>query len=342
MTTPPDNQVAEEDDDICAAEGDTLTISVQESGARLDAYLAAQVPDMSRARIQQLLKAGEVRVDGVAAKPSYHVATGDRIILHLPAPTPPVGLAPEDIPLDILYQDEDLLVLNKPAGLVVHPGAGNWTGTLVHALLYHVRDLSGIGGELRPGIVHRLDKETSGLMVVAKHDVAHRTLAAMIERRAVSREYQTLAWGEITREAFTVDAPIGRHPTERQRMAVLAGEEVRGTRRHAVTHFTRCEHLHQATALTAKLDTGRTHQIRVHLHYLGHPVVGDPVYGVRSARRYLALISPAARAAIAGLPGQALHAFRLSFPHPRTGAPLVFTAPPPPAYLRAWEALREG
>ncbi|MHB9024627.1 MAG: RluA family pseudouridine synthase [Armatimonadota bacterium] len=337
----PHDNLADEDD-VSVPEGETLTIHVEESGARLDVYLAAQAPDLSRARIQQLLKTGDVRVDGAAAKPSYRVEVGDVISLHLPPPTPPVGIAPEDIPLDILYQDADLVVLNKPAGLVVHPGAGNWTGTLVNALLYHVRDLSGIGGELRPGIVHRLDKETSGLMVVAKHDVAHRALAAMIASREVSREYQALAWGAIARDTFTVDAPIGRHPTERQRMAVLAEGETRGARRHAVTHFTVRERLRQATALTAKLDTGRTHQIRVHLHYIGHPVVGDPVYGARSARRYLALLSPAARAAIAELPGQALHAFRLSFPHPRTGEPMTFTVPPPPAYSRAWEALRAG
>jgi len=315
---------------------------VEHGGDRLDAYVAAQLPDLSRARVQQLIKAGAVCVRGHAEKASYRVQPGDAITVLLPAPVAPTGVQPENLPLEIVYQDADLLVINKPVGLVVHPGAGNWTGTLVNALLYHIHDLSGIGGELRPGIVHRLDKDTSGLMLVAKHDVAHRALAEMIERRAVCREYLALAWGQIAQDTFTVDAPIGRHPIERQRMAVLAGEEVRHTRRHAVTHFTVLERMPQAVALTAKLETGRTHQIRVHLHYLGHPVVGDPVYGLRTARQYEAALSPSARAAVESLPGQALHAYRLSFPHPRTGAPLSFEVPPPPTFMRAWEALRIG
>ncbi len=320
---------------------DTPTeLQVDDGGERLDSYVAAHVPDLSRARVQSLLKSGDIRINDRPAKASYRLEAGDHITVVLPPPVAPANLAPENIPLDIRYQDADLLVLNKPAGLVVHPAAGNWTGTLVHALLYHVDDLSGIGGELRPGIVHRLDKETSGLMLVAKNDTAHRALAEMIQRREVTREYQALAWGVVTEDTFTVDAPIGRDPSDRQRMAVLAGEAEHHTRRHAVTHFTVVERMLHATALTAQLDTGRTHQIRVHLNYRGYPVVGDPLYGLRSAKRYLPLLTPAARAAVEGLPGQALHAFRLSFPHPRTSEPLVFTAPPPPAYLRAWEALR--
>lgn len=318
-----------------------IDLHVEVGGERLDVYVATHAPLLSRARVQQLLKTGAIRVNQEAAKPSYRVEAGDAIQVHVPAAVAPAHVAPENIPLDIRYQDADLLVINKPAGLVVHPSAGNWTGTLVHALLYHVKDLSGIGGELRPGIVHRLDKETSGLMLVAKNDVAHRALAAMIERREVSREYLALAWGVIAEDAFTVDAPIGRHPVERQRMAVLAGEEVRHTRRHAVTHFTVRERLPHATVLAAKLDTGRTHQIRVHLHYLGYPVVGDPVYGVRLGRRNLLLLPPAARAAVEALPGQALHAFRLAFPHPRTREPLSFEAPPPAPFLQALAALHE-
>ncbi|HEY3377473.1 MAG TPA: RluA family pseudouridine synthase [Armatimonadota bacterium] len=319
---------------------DRVQLQVVTGGERLDAYVAAQQPDLSRARVQQLLKAGMVRVNEATEKASYRVAAGDAITVQLPAPVAPVGVEPEAIPLDIVYQDADLAVINKPAGLVVHPAVGHWSGTLVNALLFHVKDLSGIGGELRPGIVHRLDKETSGLMLVAKHDVAHRALAEMIQARTVSREYIALAWGVIPDNTFTVDAPIGRHPSDRQRMAVLPGEQETHTRRHAVTHFTVQETMPHATAVTAKLETGRTHQIRVHLQYLGYPVVGDPVYGERTARRFLPLVPPATRAAVAALPGQALHAFRLSFPHPRTGEPLSFEAPPPAVLLRAWEALR--
>ncbi|MHB9132011.1 MAG: RluA family pseudouridine synthase [Armatimonadota bacterium] len=320
---------------------DFLRLQVDEGGERLDVYLAAHVPDMSRARIQQLLKAGEARVNDAAEKPSYRVEAGDVITLRLPAPVEPLTVKAEDIPLDIIYQDADLLVINKPAGLVVHPAAGNWTGTLVNALLHHVTDLSGIGGEIRPGIVHRLDKETSGLMLVAKNDVAHRALAKMIETREVSREYIALAWGIIDEDQFTVDAPIGRHPTERQRMAALVGEHVQHTRRHAVTHFSVRERMRHATAVTARLDTGRTHQIRVHLSYYGYPVVGDPLYGLRTAKRFLSLLSPTLRAAVDTLPGQALHAHRLSFPHPRTREQLTFEASPPGYFLRVWEALRE-
>jgi 23S rRNA pseudouridine1911/1915/1917 synthase len=318
---------------------DTRELHVETGGARLDAFIAAQAPELSRARVQALLKAGEVRVNGAAEKASYHVQADDVITLRIPPPVAPPRVQPEAISLDILYQDTDLLVLNKPAGLVVHPGAGNWTGTLVNALLHQVDDLSGIGGELRPGIVHRLDKETSGLMLVAKHDVAHRALAAMIEARTVVREYLALAWGDVGEETFTVDAPIGRHPADRQRMAVLG--EGQGTRRRAVTHFTIRERLPHATVLAARLDTGRTHQIRVHLAHVGHPVVGDPLYGLRTARRFYALLSPTARAAVDALPGQALHAFRLTFPHPATDEVLAFEVPPPPAFQRAWEALRE-
>jgi 23S rRNA pseudouridine1911/1915/1917 synthase len=320
---------------------DQMRFTVETSGERLDAFVAAQAPELSRARVQGLIKDGKVRVSGRLEKASYRVQAGDVVTLEIPPPVEPEGVRPENIPLDIVYQDADLAVIDKPAGMVVHPAAGNWTGTLVNALLYHIHDLSGIGGELRPGIVHRLDKDTSGLLLVAKNDVTHRALAEMIERREVSREYLALAWGVIDEETFTVDAPIGRHPSERRRMAVLADERVSGTRRRAVTHFTVQERMPHATTLSVRLETGRTHQIRVHLHYLGHPVVGDPVYGARTARRLLPLLPPAARAAVEALPGQALHAHRLTFPHPRTGECLSFTAPPPPHFTRAWEALRE-
>ena len=317
-------------------------IIVVDGGARIDSYLSAQLPELSRTRLQQLLKANDVLVNGKPVKPRYILSPGEIITLHIPTPVAPLHVAAEDIPLEIIFQDTDLLVINKPAGLVVHPGAGNWQGTLVNALLHHVSDLSGIGGELRPGIVHRIDKNTSGLMLVAKHDLAHRALAEMIQKRLVKREYIALAWGKFAEEAFTVNAPIGRHPSERTRMAVLNGENDNHTRRPAVTHFKLVEQMPHCAALTAQLETGRTHQIRVHLHYLGHPIVGDPLYGEKIARRNLALLPAATSSVLSLLPGQALHAFRLSFPHPTTGEALSFQAEPPDYFHHAWQALREN
>lgn len=315
-------------------------IIVADGGCRIDSYLATQLPELSRSRLQQLLKAGEVLVNGKPVKPRYILSIGEVITLTIPAPVAPLDVTAEDIPLEIVFQDADLLVINKAAGLVVHPGAGNWHGTLVNALLHHVDDLSGIGGELRPGIVHRLDKDTSGLMLVAKHDRAHRALAEMIQLRKVKREYIALAWGSFAEAAFTVNAPIGRHPSERTRMAVLNGENDNHMRRHAITHFKVTEQMPHAAALTATLDTGRTHQIRVHLHYLGHPVVGDPLYGEKIARKHQMLLPSHTIAVLSGLPGQALHAFRLSFPHPTTGEALSFEAVPPDYFINAWQALR--
>jgi len=318
-----------------------IHLIAEDPGERLDAFVAARAPELSRARAQGLIRDGKVSVNGRQEKASYRMQAGDEVTLEIPPPVEPESVQAENIPLEIVYQDADLAVINKPAGLVVHPGAGNRTGTLVNALLFQIRDLSGIGGELRPGIVHRLDKDTSGLLVVAKNDAAHHALAEMIQRREIKREYLALAWGVIIEDAFTVDAPIGRHPSERQRMAVLADERVSGARRRAVTHFTVQERMPHATALSARLETGRTHQIRVHLHYLGHPVVGDPVYGARAARQLLPLLRPPARAAVEALPGQALHACRLTFTHPRTGEILSFTAVPPSYFTRALDALRE-
>ncbi len=319
-----------------------MELTVDAPGLRLDQYLTAHTTDFSRARLQQLIKDGEVMVNGRPAKASYKVESEDVITLHVPEPTIPLDVSPEDIPLDILYQDADLVVLNKPVGLVVHPAAGHHTGTLVNALLHHVRDLSGIGGELRPGIVHRLDKDTSGLMLVAKNDIAHRALAEMIEKREVIREYRALAWGNFDEDTFTVDAPLGRHLHDRQRMAVLAGENITARRRHAITHFTVSARGAHVTELYAKLDTGRTHQIRVHLHYIGHPVVGDPLYMSHLARQLYPLLNSLDTAAIAALPGQALHAFRLTFPHPRTGEMMRYETPPPATYMRAYDALVES
>ncbi|MGH7443966.1 MAG: RluA family pseudouridine synthase, partial [Longimicrobiales bacterium] len=245
--------------------------------ARLDAYLAARLPDLSRTRIAQLLADGNVRVNGAAARKSQRPEPHDVVDIDLPAPTPD-RLEPQAIPLDIVYQDEDVAVIDKPAGIVVHPAPGHREGTLVHALLHHLGDLSGIGGVLRPGIVHRLDKDTSGLMLVAKHDTAHRALSAALKRREVTRVYLAAAWGHLSADELVVDQPLARSPTHRQRMAVVAGG------RPARTHLRRLERWRAADLIRAQLETGRTHQIRVHLAALGHPVVGDGVYGAGGAR----------------------------------------------------------
>jgi 23S rRNA pseudouridine1911/1915/1917 synthase len=315
----------------------TLHVSEADAGARIDAFAAARCPGLSRARAQKLLRQGLIKVAGRPVKASYKVEAGDRITVEVPPPVAPPHLRPEVIPLDIRFEDEDIVVVNKPRGLAVHPGAGRWTGTLVNALMSHCGDLSGIGGELRPGIVHRLDKDTSGLMVVAKHDAAHRSLAAQVKSRAVERGYLALVWGRLPGGPLTVEAPIGRHPTEHKRMAVVR----EGPSRPAVTEVREREPLGPISLVEARLRTGRTHQIRVHMAYLGHPVVGDPVYGLKVAKREIAALDPQAAALVAGLGGQALHAWRLAFAHPRSGEPLAFTADPPPEMARLLDYLRK-
>jgi 23S rRNA pseudouridine1911/1915/1917 synthase len=289
------------------------------AGLRLDKYLAESAPDLSRSRVQQLIEDGKVEVDGKAAKASQKLRGGERITVVVPPPEP-TGVAPEDIPLDIRYEDADLVVINKPQGMATHPAPGTRRGTLVNALLARISDLSGIGGELRPGIVHRLDKDTSGLLVVAKHDRAHRALQAQIQAKSASREYLAVARGRLKVHEGTVDAPIGRHPKDRVRMAVLPDG------RPAVTHFCVIEEMRDATLVHLKLQTGRTHQIRVHLAHLGHPIVGDPVYGTASPIK---------------VPGQLLHAWRLSFDHPATGRRLTFEAAPPADFERALKFFRQ-
>jgi len=275
----------------------------------------------------KLIESGDVLVNSLPQRAGYRVQPGDRITLSIPPPRP-TQIAAEDIPLDIVYEDDQIIVINKSKGMTVHPAPGSKHGTLVNAILAHSDDLSGVGGEERPGIVHRLDKDTSGLLVVAKTDLAHASLQGQIQSRKAERGYIALVWGEAKFNEAVVDAPIGRHPTDRQRMAVIK-DRARYTARDAITHLTVTERFEGFTLLVAKLDTGRTHQIRVHCSFIGHPVVGDPVYG--GAKRAIpASYSKADQrelaALIASLRGQALHAFSLAFDHPATGERLRIEA----------------
>jgi 23S rRNA pseudouridine1911/1915/1917 synthase len=290
---------------------------------RLDAFLATRIADLSRSRAAQLIEAGAVTLNGRPARKSERPAPGDVIVLDMPAATPS-QIPAEPLPLAIIYEDADLLVIDKPAGLVVHPAPGHPSGTLVNALLHHVRDLSGIGGVLRPGIVHRLDKDTSGLLLVAKHDAAHRALAEALRRREIRRIYTAAAWGHLSEDSLTVDAPIARSPTDRKRMAVVPGG------RAARTRLRRLERWPAADLLHAELESGRTHQIRVHLAHIGHPVVGDATYGAHGAR---GISGPARRWAqllASRVSRQFLHAEELQFRQPTTGKPLRFRSPLPP------------
>jgi len=296
-------------------EGEKRVFVVDEefAGERVDKYLAEQMEDISRSQIQKLIKEGLVSVNGKECKPSHHLHCGDVVEISIP---PPVELEvlPQDIPVEIIFEDEHIVVLNKAAGIVVHPGAGNPTGTLVNALLYHVDHLSSIGAPLRPGIVHRLDKETSGIMVVAKTEIAHLRLVEAIARRRVKRRYWVFVWGEFAGEKEgKIEAPIGRHPRERKRMAVVPdGKE-------AITYWRVIEEYKDATLLEVSLGTGRMHQIRVHMKHIGHPVIGDAVYGRRRTSKYYPHINDL-------INRQALHARVLSFAHPVTGEHLYFHA----------------
>ncbi len=308
-----------------------LTTDASAAGSRLDVWLARSLPSLSRARLQSLIEEGHVLLDGARARASTRLRPGQGVSVHVPAPVP-AEPRPEDIPLSVLYQDEHLLVIDKPAGLVVHPGAGVAGGTLVNALLRHVKDLSGVGGVLRPGLVHRLDRGTSGLLVVAKDDQTHRALVRQFASRSVEKEYLALVHGVPTRPRGTVDAPIGRDPVHRRRMSVRAP---RG--RQARTSWEVDEAFDGAALLRVRIHTGRTHQIRVHLASLGHPVVGDAVYGgtrTPSSRR------AAAREVLRSLPRPALHAAHLAFTHPATGERLAFEAPLPADIASLLEALR--
>ena len=288
-------------------------------GERLDRCLALLQPGWTRSQARRLVDQGSVQLNQATPKPSTPVHTGDLIEVEEPPPRPS-GVQAEDLPLDVLWEDDDLLVLTKPPGLVIHPAAGNPSGTLVNALLAHCENLSGIGGVQRPGIVHRLDKDTSGLMVVAKSDHAHVALSLAFRRRQVSKTYLAICYGVPTEGETVIEAPIGRHPRERRHMAVVADGRPSRTivtveERLAGTAFTSC-----------RLVTGRTHQIRVHLAHIGHAVVGDPAY---SGRQWRNLTNPRHQAACSSFPRQALHAGKLAFTHPRTGEEVRFESPLP-------------
>ncbi len=293
-----------------------LIVESEQEGLRLDQFLAAVLPAHSRSQIQRLIKDGKVHAPITHLRSSTPVRAGMRITIDIPPPAPTSAEA-EDLPLPILYEDADLVVIDKPAGMVVHPAAGHARGTLVNALLHHVKDLSGVGGELRPGIVHRLDRGTSGVMVVAKNDVAHEELSRQFRLREVDKEYIALVWG-LVQSGRRIDSPIGRDPKDRQKMSGRARHA-----RHAATRVTGAEHLRGVTLITVAIATGRTHQIRVHLSEIGHPVVGDHTYG--GVRRHIA----ADLRALLRLERPFLHAHRLTFKHPADGRRLEFTAPLP-------------
>ena len=296
-------------------------------GERLDSLLAAEISDLSRSGAQRLIANGLVLINGEPClDKNYRVRSGELIITEIPEPEEAVAVA-EDIPLSIIYEDEDLVVINKPRGMVVHPAPGHSSGTLVNALLNHCSDLSGIGGVIRPGIVHRLDKDTSGLLLAAKNDFTHKALSAALKERLIKREYLALVTGRVAPLRGRIDAPVGRHPRHRKKMAVLVGG------REAVTRYRVIKYYRGYTLLELNLETGRTHQIRVHMAYLGHPVAGDQTYG-GAAKPWLPaeLTVP-----------HALHARKLGFPHPRSGKMMHFKAPLPPEFKKGLTLLaREG
>lgn len=282
-------------------------ITPDDKGVRIDKYLADNVPDVTRSSIVNLIESGSVIVSGKTVAKNYKLRAGDEIEITIPDPVEYEAKA-ENIPLDIVYEDSDLLVVNKPKGMVVHPAAGNYEGTLVNALLYHCKDeLSGINGVMRPGIVHRIDKNTSGLLIVAKNDKAHKHLAKQIQEHSFTREYEAVVHGNFREDSGTVDAPIGRHHTERKKMTVTDKNS-----KNAVTHFEVIKRFGKYTHIKCILETGRTHQIRVHMAYIGHPVAGDDVYGVKKEKT--------------SFPGQCLHARKIGFVHPTSGEYLEFSS----------------
>ncbi|GGL44627.1 RluA family pseudouridine synthase [Sporolactobacillus putidus] len=292
-----------------------------DEGKRVDKWAAEQLASESRSRLQQLIKEGHIQINDVSVKANHRLKEGDRITIFLPDPEP-LDVPPEDLPLDIVYEDNQVVVVNKPRGMVVHPAPGHMTGTLVNALLFHCRDLSGINGVLRPGIVHRIDKDTSGLLMAAKTDDAHRSLAKQLKDKTTRRLYLAIVHGELSDESGIIDAPIGRDEKDRKKMAVTTRNG-----KKAVTHFKVLERFAGYTYVACRLETGRTHQIRVHMAYIGHPLAGDPKYGPRKT-----------------LPinGQALHAAELGFTHPATHEFMLFKAAPPADFRLLLESLRRS
>ena len=298
----------------------TLQPAAADAGKRVDAWLASQVEGLTRSAAARLLEEGRVTLEGRPLAKNYRLTGGEALAVSLPDPEP-IEALPQDIPLEVVYEDGDVIVVNKPKGLVVHPAPGHPDGTLVNALLYHCGgSLSGVGGALRPGIVHRIDRDTSGLIIAAKNDLAHQALSAQLQDHTLARTYECLAVGGFREDAGTVDAPIGRHPVDRKKMAVVSGG------RPAVTHWEVLERFPGLTYLRCRLETGRTHQIRVHLAHLGHPILGDTVYGARKP--------------VPGLQGQCLHAVGLRFLHPRTGEPVELCCPLPEEFQAQLRRLR--
>ena len=291
-----------------------------ETPVRIDKYLA-EVSDLSRTRIQELCEDGKISVDGKSVRSSFKVKSGMTIRAEIPENTE-IEVLPEKIPLDILYEDSDIIVVNKPKGMVVHPAPGNEHGTLVNALLYHCHDLSGINGKIRPGIVHRIDKDTTGCIVACKNDMAHRAIAAQLADKTCHREYKAIVEGILTHDAAVIDAPIGRDPRDRQRMAVTDIHS-----RDARTHYRVLERFYDTTYVDCRLETGRTHQIRVHMKYVGHPILGDEKYGHKCK--------------IMDTQGQVLHAYQLTLIHPSTGKEMRFEAPLPAYFEQLLAILRK-
>ena len=298
-----------------------LRASEESKNQRLDAFLASSLDSLTRSQATRLIESGEVAVNGRAVGKSYKLAGGEDIAVTLPEPEP-VEAVPQDIPLDVVYEDADVIVVNKPSGMVVHPAPGHPDGTLVNALLYHCAGtLSGIGGALRPGIVHRIDRDTSGLIIAAKNDAAHQYLSAQLADHTLARTYECIVVGKLREDRGTVDAPIARHPTDRKRMAVVAGG------REAVTHWEVIARYPGYTHVRCRLETGRTHQIRVHMAYIGHPILGDTVYGAKKE--------------VPGLTGQCLHAVGLRFLHPRTHEVVELFCPLPEEFTRMLQKIRK-
>ena len=298
-----------------------LRASEESKNQRLDAFLASSLDGLTRSQATRLIESGEVAVNERAVSKSYKLAGGEDIAVTLPEPEP-VEAVPQDIPLDVVYEDADVIVVNKPSGMVVHPAPGHPDGTLVNALLYHCAGtLSGIGGALRPGIVHRIDRDTSGLIIAAKNDAAHQYLSAQLADHTLARTYECIVVGALREDRGTVDAPIARHPTGRKRMAVVAGG------REAVTHWEVIARYPGYTHVRCRLETGRTHQIRVHMAYIGHPILGDTVYGAKKE--------------VPGLTGQCLHAVGLRFLHPRTHEVVELSCPLPEEFTRMLQKIRK-